>query len=111
MFNKFAEKNIAPDGAKSKGNWVKNQPEDDVFRRYFGPDFLFMCELDMYTISQILVDIHNRINNYYLVSSGTKVKRFATSGGIALGEPLIISTKTQSVSPRTSNCSSSMRIK
>jgi len=40
VFDEFAEEDIAPDGAQSEGDRIKDQPEDDVFCRYFGPVFL-----------------------------------------------------------------------
>ena len=40
MFDKFSKEDVASDGAQSEGNRIKNQPEDDVFCRYFGPVFL-----------------------------------------------------------------------
>jgi len=40
MFYPFAKEDVSPDRAQSKGDRVKDQPEDDVFRRYFGPVFL-----------------------------------------------------------------------
>jgi len=42
MFDEFAKEDIAPDGAQSESNRIKNQPEDDVFCRYFGPVFLYL---------------------------------------------------------------------
>jgi hypothetical protein len=49
VFHKLAKKDIAPDGTQSEGDWIENQPEDDVFCRYCGPVFLLW--MDMYTIS------------------------------------------------------------
>jgi len=37
VFHKLAEENIAPDGAQSKGDWIKYQPEDDIFSGYGCP--------------------------------------------------------------------------
>ena len=50
VFDKFAKEDIAPDRAQSECDWVKNQPEDDVFCRYFRPVFLVGI-VDMITIS------------------------------------------------------------
>jgi hypothetical protein len=41
VFDKLAKEDIAPDGAQSESDRIKNQPIDDVFSRYFGPVFLF----------------------------------------------------------------------
>ncbi len=41
MFDKLSKENIAPDGAQSEGDWIKDQPEDDLFCFYLGPIFLF----------------------------------------------------------------------
>ncbi|MGD8402070.1 MAG: hypothetical protein PVJ21_00300 [Anaerolineales bacterium] len=40
MFDEFAKEDVTPDGAQSERDRIKNQPEDDVFCRYFGPVFL-----------------------------------------------------------------------
>ena len=50
VFDKPSKENIAPDGAQSEGNWIKNQPEDDLFCFYLGPVFLF-GEYDDFNIS------------------------------------------------------------
>ena len=40
VFDKFAKEDVTSDGTQSKGDGVKDQPEDDVLSRYFGPVFL-----------------------------------------------------------------------
>ena len=42
VFDKFAKEDIAPDGAQSEGDRIEDQPEDDIFCRYFGPVFLYV---------------------------------------------------------------------
>ena len=41
VFDQLSKENIAPDGAQSEGDRVKNQPKDDLFCFYLGPVFLF----------------------------------------------------------------------
>lgn len=60
VFNKFTKEDVAPNGAQSESDRIKNQPEDNVFCCYFGPFFLYY-ESDTYTISQILIFLHDRI--------------------------------------------------
>ena len=35
VFDELSKQDIAPDGAQPEGDRIKNQPEDDVFCRYF----------------------------------------------------------------------------
>jgi hypothetical protein len=51
VFDKLSKENIAPDGAQSEGNRIKNQPEDDLFCFYLGPVFLFGEFDDNFNIS------------------------------------------------------------
>ena len=39
VLDELPEKDIAPNRAQPKGDWIKNQPEDDFFSRYFGLTF------------------------------------------------------------------------
>jgi hypothetical protein len=41
VFDKLSKEHIAPDGAQSEGDWIKNKPEDDLFCFYLRPVFLF----------------------------------------------------------------------
>ena len=40
VFDKFAKEDETSNRTQSKGDGVKDQPEDDVLSRYFGPVFL-----------------------------------------------------------------------
>jgi hypothetical protein len=51
VFDKLSKENIAPDGAQSEGDWIKDQPEDDLFCFYLGPIFLFGEFDDSFNIS------------------------------------------------------------
>lgn len=51
VFDKLSKENIAPDGAQSEGDRIKNQPEDDLLCFYFGPIFLFGDFDDNFNIS------------------------------------------------------------
>jgi hypothetical protein len=62
VFDKPSKENIAPDGAQSEGNWIKNQPEDDLFCFYFGPVFLFGEFDDNFSISEFPEYVHNKTN-------------------------------------------------
>jgi hypothetical protein len=54
VLDELSKENIAPNGAQSEGDWIKNEPEDDLFRFYLGPVFLFgECD-DNFNISEFL---------------------------------------------------------
>ncbi len=53
VFDKLPKENIAPDGAQSEGDRIKNQPEDDLFCFYLGPVFLFSELCDELTYHKI----------------------------------------------------------
>ena len=40
VFHKLFEEDIATDGTQAKGDWIKDQPEEDVFCGYCEPVFL-----------------------------------------------------------------------
>ena len=118
VFDKLSKENIPPDGAQTEGDRIKNQPEDDLFCFYLGPTLSFgECD-DNFSISEILGYVHFSTKRtfpstefYGFLSSGTNVNKSITCGGTARGAPLLVSTKTQSVSPRTNGCSSVTRRK
>lgn len=58
VLDEFAKEDVAPDGAQSESDRIKNQPEDDVFCRYFGPVFLLLT--DGVSISQIYCHVDLR---------------------------------------------------
>ena len=51
VFDKLSKENIAPNGAQSERDRIKNQPEDDLFCFYLGPVFLFGEFDDKFNIS------------------------------------------------------------
>lgn len=40
VFHKLLEEDIAPDGTQPKGDWIEDQPEEDIFCSYRWPVFL-----------------------------------------------------------------------
>jgi hypothetical protein len=51
VLDKLSKENIAPNGSQSEGDWIKNKPEDDLFRFYLGPVFLVGEYGDNFNIS------------------------------------------------------------